>query len=203
MDLKQFEKMINDLYGNLKGTEISISERRSKAIESNTFVYGEAVLDSLSKIFSIVNPQKDEVFCDLGSGLGKVILFAAMMYPFKECLGIELLENLHQKSVEIRQSLSEKYEPDWWDGREPSEIKLIQGDFLQYDTSDVDILYSCSTCFDEEMMKNISRKAGFLKPGSRVVTLSKGLTSDKLKLIHEEDFPMSWGKSHVFIYQVS
>ncbi|MEJ8278278.1 hypothetical protein [Pseudonocardia spirodelae] len=38
----------------------------------------------------------DDVFVDLGSGMGRVVLQAAMMYPFRRVLGVEIAGDLHR-----------------------------------------------------------------------------------------------------------
>jgi hypothetical protein len=43
---------------------------------------------------------EDSVFCDLGSGTGRLVLTAAALFPWKLCRGIELLEGIHEQAVE-------------------------------------------------------------------------------------------------------
>ena len=42
------------------------------------------------------------VFVDLGSGLGKGIVAGALMHEFDEVIGVEILDGLYQKSLEIK-----------------------------------------------------------------------------------------------------
>lgn len=76
------------------------------------FVYGEFDLDffadcleraahwlALDKENSIA--FEDLVFCDLGSGTGRLVLTSAALYPWKLCRGVELLEGIHQQAVQI------------------------------------------------------------------------------------------------------
>lgn len=44
--------------------------------------------------------HEDWVFCDLGSGTGRLVLTAAGLFPWKLCRGIELLEGIHEQAVE-------------------------------------------------------------------------------------------------------
>ena len=50
--------------------------------------------------------HNDLVFCDLGSGTGKLVLAAAAAYTWKLCRGLELLPGIHQEAVQRLQSCS-------------------------------------------------------------------------------------------------
>ena len=41
-------------------------------------------------------------FVDLGHGSGKGILTACLLYPFKKCMGIELLDKLYEASNTLK-----------------------------------------------------------------------------------------------------
>jgi hypothetical protein len=78
------------------------------------FVYGEfdtmffaRVLDRAHELYfeNIPNEQQqpdwtDKVFCDLGSGTGRLVLAAAALHRWKKCRGVELLENIHKAAEE-------------------------------------------------------------------------------------------------------
>ena len=72
------------------------------------FVYGEITFEPIAEILidlkskGVIKPQS--VFYDLGSGFGKPCLAAALSLPeqFKVCIGIEYLDGLYQKSLELK-----------------------------------------------------------------------------------------------------
>lgn len=43
---------------------------------------------------SLVNPGSEDIFWDIGSGTGKPMAIAGLLGIVKECLGVELLEQL-------------------------------------------------------------------------------------------------------------
>jgi len=47
----------------------------------------------------------------------------------------------------------------------PQEVLVINASFLDYDWSDGDVLFANSTCFDDELVGEIAKKAHKLKPG--------------------------------------
>jgi len=50
---------------------------------------------------------------------------------------------------------------------------VYEGSFLDFDWSDGDVVFANSTCFDDELMLELSKKAELLKPGAIVVTFTK------------------------------
>lgn len=201
MESDEVRKVLEDLYDGVKGTIISCTERSRENITSSTYVYGEAELQSIEKIFEFVEPKKGEVFCDLGAGVGKQVLTAALLYDFGKVRGVEILTDLHKTSKDILEEFKKKYGSKLPEGKEMPDIDFLKGDFLRADFSEADVLYMCSTCFSDEMMEGIARAAEMMKAGSRVITLTKPLPSDQFEEIHHEFYPMSWGTSQVFIYK--
>jgi len=74
------------------------------------FVYGEfeflLLEKSLEKARELLGKQdEDIVFCDLGSGTGRLVIATAALHPtWKLCRGIELLESIYEDAVEKLQS---------------------------------------------------------------------------------------------------
>ena len=82
------------------------------------------------------------------------------------------------------------------------EIEFLNGDFLNYDLSDVSFVFANSTCFSMELMEKISLKAEELKGGSFFVTFTKELLNLSDNWIVKDGFKkiMSWGIATVFIH---
>lgn len=54
-----------------------------------------------------------------------------------------------------------------------AEKAVYEGSFLDFDWSDGDVVFANSTCFDDELMIDMSEKATKLKAGAIVVTFTK------------------------------
>ena len=55
----------------------------------------------------MINPKFPSVggtFVDIGSGIGKGVLTGALMHEFDEVIGVEILEGLYQKSLELKET---------------------------------------------------------------------------------------------------
>ncbi|GAA3243395.1 class I SAM-dependent methyltransferase [Pseudonocardia petroleophila] len=58
--------------------------------------YLPAGLTSLRRILRRSEVGSDDVFVDFGSGMGRVVLQAALAYPFRRVVGVELSTELHE-----------------------------------------------------------------------------------------------------------
>lgn len=62
---------------------------------------GEVDFHSFYAILRKINPIPGSTFYDLGSGTGKAVFVARITQDFARCIGIEILESLHDQAVEI------------------------------------------------------------------------------------------------------
>mmetsp|Transcript_10601 Transcript_10601/g.21026 ORF Transcript_10601/g.21026 Transcript_10601/m.21026 type:complete len:486 (-) Transcript_10601:999-2456(-) len=72
---------------------------------------------------------ENKVFCDIGSGTGRLVIAAAALHPhWKLCRGLEILQSIHEVSVEIAsrcEVLKENINPDKYQStsNDPCEIR--------------------------------------------------------------------------------
>lgn len=197
MEIYEAKEILYDVYRDVNGGCISSEERSRRGHSSKNFVYGEINPDSSKQIFDIIRPQEGELFCDLGSGVGKNVLFLSLIYPFSKLYGIEILENLSKESKKAAERLYKKVPKDY----KLPKIEFINANFLHVDFSNMDVLYACSTCFSEDLMLSIAKNASLMKKNSKVITLTKELPSTNHEKIFCEQFPMSWGNGTVNIFR--
>jgi len=56
------------------------------------FVYGEILPSSMAAVLDAMAPNPGETFVDLGSGAGKTVLLAGLLYPaLNRCVGLEMM----------------------------------------------------------------------------------------------------------------
>jgi SAM-dependent methyltransferase len=90
--------------------------------------YRATALTSLRRILRRNEVGPDDVFIDLGSGMGRVVLQAALGYPFRHVIGVELSHQLH----EIAQANVERNR----DRLTSRNVTLINSDVLDYQIPD-------------------------------------------------------------------
>ena len=95
------------------------------------------------------------------------------MHDFDRCLGIEILESLYKKSLELKEvfTLTQNKLPSL-----KSKFEVYHNDFLEFDWwSEADFVMANSTCYDMALMRKIGEKASLMKKGAWMVTLTKKL----------------------------
>ena len=184
---------------NLSAYTISFKDK-NKFIKGNyDSEYGTLEKNGLKTIIKKVGEYKnndkwinDKVFIDLGSGEGKVSIFA-LDYPFNKSLGVELSTDRHNIAINNKNKLSENKQ---------KRIFFYNIDFLKYNLEEVDLIYISSLCFSSSFLEKISDKLSKeLKKGSIVCTSSK-LSNDSLQFIDSYNVEQSWNKNDkIFMYE--
>ena len=110
--------------------------------EDGSSLYGEVTqkgTDNLVKYFDNYF-NKDTVFYDLGSGLGKMVIHIGLKYGVKKSVGIELSKERYQAAM----FLKEKYAPT------NNNILFYNTSFYKYDLKDATIIYIDNTTSTSE-----------------------------------------------------
>lgn len=194
MDQATAKKKFDLLFSEINGFDISMQSRKMHRMSSKELTYGEVLFDSFWDILEATQPQKNEVFYDLGCGTGKPVFIAALSDTFAKATGIEILPEV----LETAQLLAKSFGEDNPDIQ--TDIDFICADIFSFDFSRGDVIYLPSTCFDNEAMDFFSQKSKRLKQGARMITLTKQLSGDHLKLVHRKLHEMTWGDTTVHIY---
>ena len=108
---------------------------------------------------------KEGNFYDLGSGSGKGVIAASLVYPFKKCIGIELLESLYKISEEHKKIYDENIKKQFSEYSElfagidkPVPISFSWGDLLKETWNEPSIILANSTCFSPDLMVELGKK---------------------------------------------
>ena len=144
-------------------------------------------------------------FYDLGSGLGKGCIAAALCFNFEIVYGIELLEGLYSMSLDVAASYNSKGKAAL-SGRDiDTDIIMLNGDMLDFefkDWSDGDVVFANSTCYSDQFMEKISDLAMQLKKGAFIITFTKQLPSvEDFQVLEYNMYDMSWGGATIYIHQ--
>lgn len=173
--------------------------------------YGEITFAAMEKLFTTSVPLKEhDVFYDLGSGVGKLVLWVGLATPARTSVGIELSETRHTHAEEAYKEFVKTIVPQhpaFKAKLQKTDITFIQGNILEENLDKATVIYMCATCFSDELMKAICDKLSKLKDGVIIITL-KALpdTYKEFRLLHNPTLPMSWsensGGSPVFVYEI-
>lgn len=191
---------------------ISLQERKyinadktNPLYKANSLTYGEINdVQCLRHVFGYLEEHqlmsresRESVFYDLGSGSGRVVIAAALLFPFARCCGIEILTSLHG----IAEMIKDEYQRFF----ASPVIEVYHGsitDLALKDWTDGDIIYVNSVCFSNELFAETAQHASKMKIGSIMITLAQPLPkSSGFKLLHETREQMSWGEADFLIQQ--
>lgn len=150
---------------------------------------------------------KNRVFCDLGSGTGKLVIAAAALHQWKLCRGVELLESIHQAAEENLENcrhpnhVTNNYVLPIADGPKKDYLDLspIQLSCGSFDDpycffGDADCVFAFSTAMPESVLGKMSRAIGRqCKPGTIAVTTEYPLPLKGYLEPMEDDPSMPFG----------
>ena len=191
------------LFADIAGYSLSAAGKAAVGREADpALTYGECTPEAVEQILTVTGARPGEVFYDLGSGTGKMVVYAAFLVPFKKSVGVELLPELHSAAQLVGQRYADEIQPQLPDARRETELEYRLGDIFATDMSDADIIVShCCTCFDDPMMQRLSDVLETLKPGTRIVTITRGLSSPAFEPLSVTTCQMGWGQATVNAYQ--
>ena len=196
LSLKEHEKNYSQLFKNVDG--FALSKQARSVQDAFEYTYGEIEFTSFIALLSSVQPKADTVFYDLGSGTGTAVLACAMVFkPLKSC-GIELFKTLHEAALAQQQQLAEL--PIYRE--QAKNIQLIQGDFLDIDFKDANIIFINATALIGETWTTLTKRLEQLKTDTIVITTTKQLKTPIFTLIKTSPVQMSWGVVHAFVYKI-
>lgn len=185
------------LYKNINGMTISNEARAKLPSWYVGHTYGEITYDGFSQMLTMAKPKKNEVFYDLGSGIGKGVFLAAMLTNFSKVIGIEIIKELYDASQHILDDYKKLVQNNILNQL----IKFIHGDFNEADFSDADIIFINATCMRYEFNFPFMLKLEQLKKGTRIITNTLSIQSEKYAIKNIGSVDFTWGKEEVFIHE--
>jgi len=180
---------LDKFYQKISPFSVSLIEREEKRIrEDSNLTYGEINWETIVSIAKELKVENTDVFYDLGSGSGKFV-FAMNHFFGIRSVGIDLIENF----IKISSIITKKLELE--------KVKFYHSDFFKKDFSDGTIFYITATCFDSEILTNLTKKFSYLKKGSKIIIISRPLKSDFLKLYKVKKGNFSWARDKIYFYE--
>ena len=184
-------QLFNSYFRPFHGSELSLSDRKRLNLpDYGQFTYGEIDFIWLIPLLEICEIRPGEVFWDLGCGVGKCLIGAALLYPeLREVKGVELLESLYTACEECVRRV------------EGDRLRVLHGDIVGVDWRDGDVVYVSSLCFPESLLREIEEKMRRLKAGSRILSLKAFLPPPEFHLVRTCKVTMSWGPTSIYLYK--
>lgn len=204
MERERAKEIFNELYKDVNGRALSLKWREDKQETSKSFVYGEVLPDSFYEMISAVSPRPGQVFYDLGSGTGKAVFLAYLMFDFRKSCGIELVDALYDGAVGVKKRFDNGIRPSIAKELGDRQLSFILGSFLDEklaDIKDADVIFMNSTCFQDDLMEALEQKLEVLQPHAVVISLSKPLRSPAFHQYKSKLYEFSWGQATAFYHR--
>jgi hypothetical protein len=187
---------INSVYQGVSGfISYQPGEKESNEVNKVFLTYGEILYPSVNKFLNYMDITEDDVFYDLGSGIGKVALQVFLKTPVKKAFGLEASESRTAMAQKVYNNVKQEFPELFENGRE---LGTSVANFLEADLSDATIIYSCSTCFSEELLSDMG-KAIDRCPNIRYVVSLKQIPS-KVPFDRILEIECTWDKTKCYVY---
>jgi len=159
---------------------------------SRARVYGELTPVGTRKLIAATRLSADDVFVDLGSGVGKVVLQVALAVPGVRCIGIEIDGDRHASACKALRRA------EACGALEPGRCVLLHGDMRRADLGTATVLFAHSTCFPAAMLGSVARRIAAQERKVTLVTTSK-LSARAARLLAfagSRACQLSWDRHH-------
>ena len=168
-------------------------------LESDDFVntYGEITHDGFKKCLKGVN-TKNKIFYDLGSGIGKLVVYSGLEKNFKQSIGIEFNANRHNIANSTLRSIKKDLK-----GGKGRNIKFINDSFFNKEYYNGDVYFISNLCFSEKMNRKLANyfKKYNTNKGTTVLCSKKLPMRKNVRSVQQIDCSMTWAKdSKVYKY---
>jgi len=162
------KELIGQLYKDVDGYNLKEEERDYVLHKGGEPTYGEITYESAQKLLRDLKLTYKDIFYDLGSGVGKMVVQAYVTTPVKKAVGVELANTRAGKALQVKDALSKMGKLD-----KNRQLEFYPKSMTEVSLDDATVIYLCSTCFSQDLMKQITDKCLKLKPGLRIITLKK------------------------------
>lgn len=169
--------------------------KRSKAFGANE-TYGDILYYSALKLLTYLDLKEDDVFLDVGFGLGKLLFQTFLISKVSTVIGIEINELRVGVARKIAQELEASL-PKLFINRD---IRLLAGDFLAVDLNDVTVVYLCCTVFSFELLAAMGQKINTMPKVKKIVSFRKLPHLSQFILVKKIFLHGSWDRTPCYVY---
>ncbi len=160
-------------------------------------IYGELYYYSIVKLLKYLEITEKDHFLDVGSGLGKLVFQIFLTTKAASVTGIEINHQRYSISCKIRDQLKQQL-PGIFNGSRS--LDFLYDDFLNYNFSNINIIYVCSLVFSIDLLNAIGNKINNMNSVKKIVSFRKLSNLNKFKLSKKLFLHGTWDKAACYIY---
>lgn len=189
---------VHQLFRRVHGWSITPSEERRVLAARSSPTYGEIRPAALARLLDTLDLGVRDVLYDLGSGIGKVVVQAAMSVHVRRIVGVELVPSRHAIAERILERARER------GLLRTSRVELRCADFMRTELADATVVYTCSTAFSDSFMRAVARRLAKVgRPGLTLVTTQELDPPGRFAPVSVLELDMSWRRrARVHLYRL-
>eukprot|EP00747_Dinoflagellata_sp_TGD_P067608 gnl/TRDRNA2_/TRDRNA2_155355_c0_seq1.p1 gnl/TRDRNA2_/TRDRNA2_155355_c0~~gnl/TRDRNA2_/TRDRNA2_155355_c0_seq1.p1 ORF type:complete len:241 (-),score=48.50 gnl/TRDRNA2_/TRDRNA2_155355_c0_seq1:23-745(-) len=178
--------------------------------------YGELLLPGFRRVLEepiLAWRGAEELFVDLGSGMGKLVVAALMQHGAREAVGVELAGVRAAAACAAVKRLQNRSAAAAAGSSSPATVRMVRDDILNTSAlHSATVVLLGNACFRNSFLQRVAMHLrSSLALGTRVLTMRKlpeeAVSGRQLRLLGEvrlRPFDVSWSAGGViFIYQVT
>jgi len=190
-NMRLLEGDFDKIYEKYDRSDIYSKSRDEENLVAST--YGEILPSSVNNLINELKIDNSDVFYDLGSGAGKLVMQMYMNSDVGKSKGIEFQTNRYNISENALKKLY-KLRPELLD--DDRIISYYNGNIADFNLDDATIIFMCSTCFTPDLMNVVLGKVKNNKNLKYIISLKDHDNfKSVLPNIKTITQPMSWASS--------
>ncbi len=155
---------------------------------NKNYTYGEILRSGVDEIIERINkykkPTEKDIFLDIGSGSGKIVLHVPIKTIIQTLIGVEIIPQRHRYSKYIQNKMSID-----------KNIFFIEKDILNFDIYMATIIFMNNVTFDDVVVKKIYEK---IPKGCHFMSFKE---IPECKILKEEFLvDVSWSKNKLKLF---
>jgi SAM-dependent methyltransferase len=175
---------LKKLYRHVSGFNIDTQEYESLKQKKGDPLYGEITFEGVQKMVDELKLTQNDVFCDLGCGVGKTCVQVLLTTPVKKCIGVELSPTRIAHAQTVREKLKESKKIN-----RKKQLIFLHDDIGRVDVREGTVFYIC--CYDAHVVQSAVANITRIPHPFRMLSLIC-VDHPALTLIKKMEVPMSW-----------
>lgn len=111
---------------------------------------GEILYEGINKLLSHIPLNHNDIFFDLGSGIGKIVLQVFLNSVVKEACGIEIVSTSHQQALRAADRVLQEL-PEFYAGNR--KLSFLYGSFLETPLIGATVVLINAICFSQDIVQ--------------------------------------------------
>lgn len=190
------EKYLNIIYRDM----IPDKEEQHSRANSIPHTYGEILYPAVTKLIGTLQLNPDDIFFDLGSGKGKVVLQFFLQTCVQAAHGIELSPALHHAALQAAKRIQLDAPQCYDHGRQ---LTFACGSFFDLPFDTATIVLIGSPCFSPAMLSTLGMLINQISSIHTVISLRPITTLQRLTFKNMMRVECSWDSALCYIYSVN